>query len=299
MTECPRRRQARGGGEPHVPGADDRDLAHGQSLTYSVTASRQGRSDGSPARRSARLSSALICGRAAGRSRSAASIGAMPDGSTPRASQRGDDQLVAGDGLAPAGDVEQALAPLHREPGEQHREVGRVGGDAHLVGEHAVELAAVVGAERPAHEVGPPAAEHPRRADGRPRRGVPLDLQLPAELRPAVLRDRMHRVPLVVGAARLAVEHVVGGDVHEVRAAASGRLGERAARRARSPRRRAPGRARRRRRWSSPPRSPPRRARTRRRPAPPARDRRDRASSRAAPSTSWCPSRASTTRAPT
>ena len=90
----------------------------------------------------------------------------------PAGPQRGHDQLVAGDRLGAAGDVEQALAPLHREAGQERREVGRERRDAHLVGEHAVELAAVEGTERPAHEVGAPPPEHPRRAHRRPRRGV-------------------------------------------------------------------------------------------------------------------------------
>ena len=93
-------------------------------------------------------------------------------------------------------------ATLQREPGEQLGEVGRVRGDAHLVGEHAVELAALVRAERPADEVGPPLAEHPRRADDRPRTRVRRELALAAELRAPVLREGRHRVPLVVRVGR-------------------------------------------------------------------------------------------------
>ena len=291
-------RQARGRGEPHVPRADDRDLAHGQSLTYSVTASRQGRSDGRPARRSARLSSALIGGRAAGRSRSAASMGATPDGSTPRARNAVTISSWRVHRLAAAGDVEQPLAPLHREARQQHREIGRVGGDAHLVGEHAVELTPVEGAERPAHEVGAAPAEHPRGADGRPRRRVAFDLELPAELRTPVLRDRVHRVPLVVGAGRLRRRT----RSRWTRARGAHRDG------------RSPGRACARRARSREARSGSRSqastlviaaAFTTASGANSATtcstcSRSARSSvSRAAPSTSWCPSRASTTRAPT
>ena len=64
--------------------------------------------------------------------------------------------------------MEQALAALHRKLDQELREIGRIGGNADLIGEHTLELAALVGAERPADEIAPALAEHPRRADNRP-----------------------------------------------------------------------------------------------------------------------------------
>ena len=164
--------------------------------------------------------------------------------------QRGDDELVARDRLRAAGDVEQTLAPLDREAGEEHRQVGGIRRDAHLVGEHAVELAAVVGAERPAHEVGPPAAEHPRGADRGPRARVLRGFDLAPELRAAVLGERVDGIPLVVGTRRVR---------RRTRSRSRRARGERpvarppapaSGRRARSPRTPAPDHVHRRRRWS-------------------------------------------------
>ena len=113
--------QAGGRGEPDVPRADDRDLAHAQSFTYSVTASRHGRSAGQAGQ--AQRPVVERAHRRAGRG--PVEVGGVdaarcPIGSTPRARSAVTISSWRVHRLAAAGHVEQPLAPLHREAGQQH-----------------------------------------------------------------------------------------------------------------------------------------------------------------------------------
>ena len=96
-----------------------------------------------------------------------------------------------------------------------------------LVGEHAGRARPVVGGEGPAHEVGAPAAEDPRRCapSSTSAAWAASSCSPPSFERPYSESGRA-RGPLVVGARRRAVEDVVGGDVHDVGVEPGGRRGQ-------------------------------------------------------------------------
>ena len=121
--------------------------------------------------------------------------------------------------LAAAGDVEHAVGARLGDRDQRRGEVAGVCGTAELVVDYRDLVA--LGAE-PQHrvdEVLAVRAEHPRGADDRVRRRRGgLDGALAGELRAPVGADRAGRRGFLVGRGRVAREHVVGRDVHDVRA---------------------------------------------------------------------------------
>src|SRR5919106_370000 len=132
-----------------------------------------------------------------------------------------------GEEIVPRGDLrssemyEAAVSREHHRD-EPLRQVSHVRGRPDQIDDGRNALSRSQATHRAGEKILPP-AEHPRSPNHEMFRSDCPRFPLPRQLAPPVDRDRVGGVELVVRLALLAVEHVVGGDVHEDRPGSSGR----------------------------------------------------------------------------